>query len=243
MDAHAAQWVGRRLKQEDAYGVRHFPEGSLALVCDGMGGHMLGELASATAVRSFIDAFAECLAAGDAVAEALHEALMRANDAVGEIFAAPEAFGGTTLVASFAGHGVLHWVSVGDSALYLWRQGTLRRLNADHSMRAVYEKFICPGGMTRKEALAGGHVLRSAVTGEDIPLIDESRRPLPVLPGDRLLLASDGLESLMSPGLVPPAVRSLLRQRGGNLAAELVQACAALDDPYADNVTVVSLDA
>lgn len=243
MDAHAAQWVGKRSKQEDAYGVRHFPEGSLAVVCDGMGGHMCGELASATAVRAFIDAFAEGLDAGDAVDEALHEALMRANDAVGELFAAPEAYGGTTLVAAFAGHGVLHWVSVGDSSLYLWRQGALRRLNADHSMRAVYEKFICPGGMTRKEAMAGGHVLRSAVTGEDIPLIDEPHRPLPILPGDRLILASDGLESLVSPGLVTPAVRKVLQQRGGSLAAELVQACVALDEPFADNVTVVSLDA
>lgn len=243
MDAHAAQWVGKRPKQEDAYGVRHFPDGSLAVVCDGMGGHMYGELASSTAVRAFIDSFAESLAAGDDVAESLHEGLMSANDAVGELFAAPETYGGTTLVAAFAGHGVLHWVSVGDSALYLWRRENLRRLNADHSMRAVYEKFICPGGMTRKEAMAGGHVLRSAVTGEEIPMVDESHRPLPVLPGDRIILCSDGLETLLSPGVVPPAVRRLLQQREGSLAAELVQASVALDDSFADNVTVVTLDA
>lgn len=243
MDAHAAQWIGSRAKQEDAYGVRHFPEGSLAVVCDGMGGHDAGALASSTAVRTFIESFVDSDESGDPLTARLHDALMRANAAVGELYEGTGTYGGTTLLAVFAGHGSLRWISVGDSSLYLWRQGTLRRLNEDHSMRAIYEKFVCPGGMTRAEALAGGHVLRSAVTGEEIPLIDEHERPFPLLPGDRLLLSTDGSENLLEQGVLSSAVRRLFRKREGSLAADLVQACVDLHDAQADNVTIITLDA
>lgn len=242
MDAHAAQWIGARAKQEDAYGIRHFPEGTLAVVCDGMGGHDAGALAASTAVNTFITAFADDAAWESSPTQRLHEALMAANVAVGKLYEGTEQYGGTTLLAVFAGHGVLRWVSVGDSGLYLWRQGTLRRLNEDHSMRAVYEKFVCPGGMTRRDVLAGGHVLRSAVTGEEIPLIDEHERPFPILPGDRLILCSDGLDPVVESGVLSSSVRRLLQQRDGSLAAALVQACVDLHDEQADNVTVVTMD-
>lgn len=242
MDAHAAQWIGKRLRQEDAYGVRHFPDGTLALVCDGMGGHSCGDAAAKTAVEYFIASFADWHEQGLPLTDSLRSSLQVANEAVGRLFAGSDSYGGTTLLAAFAGHGALRWVSVGDSALFLWRQGALRRLSEDHSMRAVYEKFVCPGGMTRQEAKAGGHVLRSAVTGEKIELVDEHERPMPLLPGDRLILCSDGLENLLDPEVLSPEVRRLLAKRGGSLAASLVQACVELNDPLADNATVVTLD-
>lgn len=242
MDAHAAQWIGKRPRQEDAYGIRHFPEGSLAVVCDGMGGHDAGALASATAVKLFIEVFADA-AAEPSVTARLQSALTGANAAVGRLYEGSNAYGGTTLLAVFAGHGVLRWISVGDSGLYLWRHGTLSRLNEDHSMRAVYEQFVGPGGMSRREALAGGHVLRSALTGEDIPMIDVHERPFPILPGDRLILCTDGIETLVEQGLLRAEVRRILMQRGGSLAASLVQACAEAHDEFADNVTVVTMDA
>lgn len=243
MDAHAAQWIGSRPRQEDAYGIRHFPEGSLVVVCDGMGGHDAGALASSTAVKSFIEAFEESAETESSLTWRLHEALQLANDAVGKLYEGTDTYGGTTLLAVFAGRGVLRWVSVGDSGLFLWRQGTLRRLNEDHSMRAVYEKFVCPGGMTRREALEGGHVLRSALTGEDMPLIDAHERPFPILPGDRFIMSTDGLEMLVSQGFLPSSVRRILADRSGSLAAALVQACVDLHDEHADNVTVVTMDA
>lgn len=243
MDAHAAQWIGSRAKQEDAYAVRHFPEGSLAVVCDGMGGHDAGALAATTAVRTFADSFVDSEESGDSLSLRLRDALMQANEAVGALYEGTGTYGGTTLLAVYAGQGVLRWISVGDSALYLWRQGGLRRLNADHSMRAVYEKFVCPGGMTRAEALAGGHVLRSAVTGEDIPMIDDRERPFPILPGDRLILSTDGSENVLEQGVLSSAVRRLFLKREGSLAADLVQACVDLHDPQADNVTIITLDA
>lgn len=215
----------------------------MVVVCDGMGGHDAGALASSTAVKSFIEAFEESAETESSLTWRLHEALQLANDAVGKLYEGTDTYGGTTLLAVFAGRGVLRWVSVGDSGLFLWRQGTLRRLNEDHSMRAVYERFVCPGGMTRREALEGGHVLRSALTGEDMPLIDAHERPFPILPGDRFIMGTDGLEMLVSQGFLPSSVRRILADRSGSLAAALVQACVDLHDEHADNVTVVTMDA
>lgn len=245
MDAHAAQWIGRRPRQEDAYGVRHFPEGSLAVVCDGMGGHSLGAAAAKTAAEAYVESFADSAAAAEplGLTERMMDALVAANAAVGQLYEGTNEYGGTTLLAVYASCGVLRWVSVGDSCLYLWRRESLRRLNEDHSMRAVYEKFVCPGGMTMKEAHAGGHVLRSAVTGEEIPMVDAHEKPFPLLPGDRIILSTDGLETLLEQGVLPAAVRRLFSKRGGSLAAELVEACRAAADADADNVTVITLDA
>lgn len=244
MDAHAAQWIGQRPRQEDAYGVRHFPEGSLVVVCDGMGGHSLGATAAKTAAEAFVESFADSGAAAELIGltQRMHAALAAANESVGQLYEGTNEYGGTTLLAAYVSRGVLRWVSVGDSCLYLWRRDSLRRLNEDHSMRAVYEKFVCPGGMTLKEAHKGGHVLRSAVTGEDIPLVDAHEKPFPLLPGDRIILSTDGLDALLEQGVLPASVRRVLAKRGGSLAAELVEACRAAADGDADNVTVVTLD-
>ncbi len=240
MNAHVAQWIGRRKCQEDAYAVRHFRTGLLAVVCDGMGGHKMGDLASHAAATSFVDAFE---AAGEELVPAarLHHALEIANGTVREAFDNHQCFGGTTLLAVFVSPVALWWVSVGDSPLYLWRNHRLLRLNEDHSMRPVYEAFASSGILSHKDAMAQGHMLRSAVTGEDLTLIDLRSAPYPLLPGDKLLLASDGTDGLLLPCYLAESTRALLEGPGEGLAARLVEACRALDEPHADNVTVVSL--
>ncbi|MGN0864555.1 MAG: PP2C family protein-serine/threonine phosphatase [Akkermansia sp.] len=234
-----AQWLGRREKQEDAYAARPVAGGMLAVVCDGMGGHCYGDCASRVAATAFADAFA---AQESALPERMQTALAAANAAVRSVYESQGAFGGTTLLAVFARRGVLHWISVGDSPLYLWRMGRLLRLNADHSMRAVFERYVCAGGMTLREAQRNGHMLRSALTGSRIPLVDAPRVGYPLLPGDRLILCTDGAEPLLAQGVLLPELRALLNEREGSLAAHLVEACRELNEEHADNVTVITLD-
>ncbi len=240
MNVHVAQWIGCRERQEDAYAVRHFPHGVLAVVCDGMGGHDMGSMASRTAAAAFAEAFAA--REGEPLAERLREALEDTNNAVGDAFEDCGSYGGTTLVAAYVERGSLWWVSVGDSPFFLWRKGRLLRLNEDHSLRPVYLEYARKGIFSYEEAMNEGHVLRSAVTGEELRLVDAPGCPHPLLPGDRLVLASDGVDGLLLPQSLADSTRELLAEQGGNLAARLVEACRALNDPGADNTTVLTLD-
>ncbi|MBQ1960810.1 MAG: protein phosphatase 2C domain-containing protein [Akkermansia sp.] len=239
MDASVAQWIGKRESQQDVYAVKHYPQGTLAVVCDGMGGHDDGAKAARVAADAFVAAFSDAMPSP--VRERMQQALDAANEAVGEIFN-HSGYGGTTLVAAYVGGGVVWWASVGDSPLFMWRRQRLLRLNADHSMRAIYEDFVKNGTMTPQEAMLKGHMLRSALTGEPLDMVDLSMTPMPLLPGDRLILASDGVDSLFLLPSISADTRALLETRQGSLAAGIVEACRALAEEHADNVTVVTLD-
>ena len=240
MNAVVAQWIGTRENQEDDYAVRHYPSGTLTVVCDGMGGHSYGAMASRVAVQAFVERFeAED---GAPITERLDEALHYANAQVGEAFEEAGAFGGTTLLAVYVGGGVIWWISVGDSPLYLWRQGRLLRLNADHSLREVYMEYVREGCMSFADAVMRGHALRSAITGSEMELVDASVTPYPLIPGDRIMLTTDGTDDLLYVAALPVAVKELLDNRDKNLAVNVVEACQQLEMPNADNVTVVALD-
>lgn len=239
MDANVAQWIGMRDSQQDAYAVKHYPQGTLAVVCDGMGGHENGGKAARVAADAFVEAFGASVSTP--VRERMQMALEAANKAVGAIYK-EEQYGGTTLTATYVGGGVVWWVSVGDSPLFMWRRKRLLRLNADHSMRSIYEEFVRSGTMTHTEAMLKGHMLRAAVTGDHLEMVDVSMTPWPLLPGDRLILATDGADALLLPAHLAAETRAMLDAREGSLAADIVAACRALQDEYADNVTVVTLD-
>lgn len=233
MKANVSQWIGARTLQEDVYRVRFFPEGLLVLVCDGMGGHWRGEDAAAEAADAFVDSFAT--SSSLPMSERLHAALNAANAAVRKLMKKYAQDGGTTLVAGFIGSGVVRWISVGDSSLLLWRRGRLIRLNADHSLRPVLENAL-PG----KGRLS--HMLRSALMGREIAMVDAPLTPMPLLPGDRLVVCSDGAEDLLTPGSVSFEVGTLLNACGDNDAAALVDMLCKLGNPTADNATVIVVD-
>ena len=228
-----------RRKQEDAYVGKYYRDGVLAVVCDGMGGHHDGALASTLASEAYVKSFEK----NDdlPMLQRMRLALDDANEAVRKSFESRGVYGGTTLVAAFAGGGVLRWVSVGDTALYLWRRGRLLRLNQDHSFRDVFRSYI-GAGMTAQEALRRGHVLRSAVTGEPLDLVDAPAIPYPLLPEDRIVLATDGAENILEPEMLTSVGRNILDKREGSLPAAIIAACQALNDPHADNTTLVSID-
>ena len=168
-----------------------------AVLADGMGGHAGGALASCTACTIFLRAYET--SAGDVPAR-LDEALQLANAAIADCVEENPALNGMgcTLIGTTFGAAGVEWVSVGDSPLFLVRRGEIVLLNEDHSLAPEIDKLAAAGKISWEEAKTDPrrHFLRSALTGTEIDLIDRSRRPLALEPGDVVILASDGIHTL-----------------------------------------------
>ena len=124
----------------------------LFVVADGMGGRASGAIASSLAVNAVRDAFTSKILEGpDEPGRVLAESLQAANDAVyQEATSKPELEGmGTTCAAAAVQDGRVFFAHMGDSRIYLFRDGELRRLTEDHSF--VAEK-VRTGEITEEQA-------------------------------------------------------------------------------------------
>lgn len=243
-DFAGRQAIGKRSGQEDAYAFSNIPaspgaaSGLLLLVADGMGGHTAGNKASELAVRTFVSAFHR---GGETMSERFSRAIDSANDAIAAtIDTDPEQFEGmgTTLLALAVTPVGLEWASVGDSPLYLFRRGTLRRINADHSFRPVLREMVTNHELTEEQAAKSSlrNRLRSALIGGEIPFVDLASRALPLLEGDVVLAGSDGLQTLSD-----AAITEVLGQNtsadAATIAARLIEEVMKAAKPKQDNIT------
>lgn len=242
-----AQHVGRREYQQDAFGFSNpFDEeftahaGLLAVVADGMGGLEHGEAASRAAVQAFLDAY-RLKTPEEPIAQALERGVHSAQQAV---LAVQQELGlqsqcGTTLVATVWFQNQLQWVAVGDSALYLCRQGQWTRLNDLHTYGRLLDSRAAFGEITREQAQADPQ--REALTSflgiQELTEVDRCIRPITVVEGDWVLLSSDGLYKSLSLLEVPEALQGSLQER----CDTLLQAVLARNLHEQDNVTVVAL--
>lgn len=213
----------------------------LAVLADGMGGHTGGALASRTACETFIRAY-EGHEGSNRVR--LVEALEAANQAIADaVDDNPMLAGmGSTLVGVTFGPEGIEWVSVGDSPLMLYRRGEIALLNEDHSLAPELDRLAASGAISEEDARRDPrrHMLRSAVTGDEIDMVDVSRRPLKVEPGDYIILASDGLQTLES-AEIERIVAAYADDGAPAVANALIRAVEALKDPHQDNATVVAV--
>lgn len=209
----------------------------LFAVADGMGGHAGGDIASALTIQSLVDLdrrFDDVDEAAKAIGDALH----RANDMLSETVADyPELTGMGTTFSGFLSVGdqivIAH---IGDSRVYRFRDGLLEHLTKDHTF---VQRLVDAGRLTPEEALV--HPRRSVIMRvlgdiETNPDIDISVQP--VLPGDRLLICSDGLSGPVGDELIE---RTLARGESADLTcAHLVE--LALRNGAPDNCTVVLVE-
>jgi serine/threonine protein phosphatase PrpC len=221
--------IGRlRQRNEDAYLVKD----ALFVVADGMGGHRGGDVASTLALETI-----ESADSGEITLEALVDDIKRANQAVMERGEADRELRGmgTTVTAVIADDGKAHVAHVGDSRAYLLRDGALQQLTEDHTL---VQRMVREGRLTEQEA--AHHPQRSVLTralgvDEDIPVDELS---LDVHPGDRLLLCTDGLSSMID----RDRIRKILTREKDPQAAcdKLIDAANRAGGD--DNITVIVLD-
>lgn len=213
----------------------------VAVLADGMGGHAGGALASRMACESFIKV---CTETDGSNRDRLVAGLEAANAAIADAVAANPLLDGmgSTLVGVVFGADGAEWVSVGDSPLLLYRRGEIALLNEDHSLAPELDRMAAEGHMTADEARRDPrrHMLRSAVTGDDIDLVDLSRKPLRIEPGDYIIIASDGLQTLDT-SEVERIVAAYSADGAQGVANALIRAVEAIRDPHQDNTTVIAV--
>ena len=242
----ARQIPGKREYQEDDYGLLDGrdlgldgSEHTMLLVADGMGGHVGGATASSLLSKTFVETYPQ---ESGPIVDRLRACLEAGNKAIADaITENPELDSmGSTLVAAVVSSEGLNWISVGDSPLWLFREGKLERLNADHSMAPVLADLVATGRMTAEEAARdpSRHSLRSAVMGDEIHLTDVSSQPVAVEQGDRLLLASDGLMTLSDQEIAGILKKTQDAPLEDSVTA-LIQAVEAAKQPHQDNTTVL----
>lgn len=211
----------------------------LAVLADGMGGHAGGAVASKTVCETFIETFAE---GEGSFRDRLVAALRAANSAVAETAASnPLLVGmGSTVVGAVFGAEGVEWVSVGDSPLILYRKGQIAFLNEDHSLAPELDRQAEEGLISSDQARNDPrrHMLRSAVTGDEIDLVDISRCPLKLEAGDYIIVASDGLHTLEQ-NEIERIVTAYGNDGASAVADGLIRAVEAMRVPHQDNTTVV----
>jgi protein phosphatase len=156
------------------------------MVADGMGGAVGGEVASKTAVAEAV------IGTGDPATR-----VTRANEAVFEkTMSDPGLAGmGTTLtLIEFDEGGIARMAHVGDSRAYLWRDGQMQQISRDHTLIAEH---LAAGRISERDAAS--HPQRSVLTRVlgISPDIEVDELEIPVEPGDRFLLCSDGLTNMV----------------------------------------------
>lgn len=211
----------------------------MAVLADGMGGHAGGARASKTVCRAFFEA---CAVSREDPPELMSIGLKAANEQLAEaVIVNPRLSGmGTTLVGTCFSDRGLEWVSVGDSPLYLLRRGEIALVNEDHSLAPALDRLAAEGAISSDEAKNDPrrHMLRSAVTGEQIELVDVSKEPLKLDQHDLVILASDGIHSLDESEIV--RVCKAYSGDGPQAVADaLIRAVENQRDPFQDNTTVI----
>ncbi|MBS0235428.1 MAG: serine/threonine-protein phosphatase [Proteobacteria bacterium] len=210
-----------------------------AVLADGMGGHTGGALASRTVCDHFLKSIA---ATSGEMSDRLIAGLGAANAAIaGKIAENPLLAGmGSTLIGAAFGPEGVEWVSVGDSPLYLFRRGEVALLNEDHSLAPELDRMVAEGRLTANEARNDPrrHMLRSAVTGEEIDLLDVSRQPLKLEPDDYIVLASDGIATLET-AEIARVIQGYAKDGAAAVAKAIIRSIEAIREPYQDNATVL----
>jgi len=232
--------IGTREEQQDSAFYKVDGQGVIAIVCDGMGGLSGGAIASTATVEML-----KKLYENKDIDESLPEFLLKSVDILDEhIFHLKNGDGkkldaGTTLVAAVIEKGNLHWLSVGDSRLYILRGSEFVQVTRDHNYFAKLEQMIKEKEISpmqyRTEAIKG-EALTSFIGVGGIELMDINNSPFQLLHGDIILLSSDGLYKAL---INEEIVRHLQLPNIEESVSTLISKASEASKKFQDNTTCI----
>ncbi len=236
------QGQGKRPYQEDSFSITNAFEvakikqkGILLIVADGMGGLEDGKAVSSGAISGITRRFEYFNPDGDIVSQ-LRSIVM---DSCDEVYSTFGGVGGSTLVLCYIFNQKLYWISIGDSYIFLIRNGGIYRLNRSHNSQTDETLENIQSGMMEyayDHDDRDGDRLTEFVGKMDINKIDISIRPLKLLNGDSLILCSDGVGTVVPEDYLYNCVSSNISNR----ACELInQKVNEINLNHQDNYTAI----
>ena len=233
---------GGRPKNEDRMGYCYTRSSGLFALADGMGGHPEGEVASQLALQTLSALFQrdakpllkdplrflqEAVLAG-------HQQLLRYATDRG-LLDTPR----TTIVACVLQGQAAYWAHCGDSRLYLLRGNKLVTRTRDHSYTELHGAMLQSGQPVPNDSQRfNRNVLFTCLGSPGKPVVDTSG-PVPLQPGDRVMLCSDGLWGSVSDGVI---TQSLTQQPISDAVPELAEQALRNGGARSDNVTVLAVE-
>ncbi|MCA1662766.1 MAG: protein phosphatase 2C domain-containing protein [Myxococcales bacterium] len=223
-----------REKNEDSMLID--PTVGLYVVCDGMGGHVGGQVASQLAVASISEVIRSSSGAVGDDADKLVSAIKAANQAVfTKAKADPSLHNmGTTVVAIRQDADLLQLAHVGDSRIYRLRQGKFEQVTRDHSLINLYEEnpeLAARFGPPNSNVIVRAVGLRAEV--------EVDHRVIAMEPGDMYLLCCDGLTDMVDDWMLKEMLADATEGSLDEACEALVR--AALSNGGVDNTTVILL--
>lgn len=233
--------VGTREYQQDCMHMYNADLLCAALVCDGMGGRAHGEKASQYAVDYLVKSLQRINAEGN-INEVLRSAAFDIND---DIVGFKDECGcsikaGTTVVTAVIAQDGLHIMSVGDSRIYLIRNGKIKQLTKDQNYRLRLDELLKLGLIDQKKYVEESKKAEALISflGVGEPIIVDIKEPMELLTGDIVLLCSDGLYKALSDEGINNIINSNLKDISC-IPDELINAAAFNCDRGMDNTTVI----
>lgn len=229
---------GGREKNEDRMGYCYTRDSGLFALADGMGGHPEGEVASQLALQTLAARFQREAKPSladplrflhDAMVAGHHQLLRYATERA--LIDTPR----TTIVGCVLQDQAAYWAHCGDSRLYLVRGNKLVARTRDHSYTELQQTM--PQVVPINERL-NRNVLFTCLGSPGKPVVDTAG-PLRMLPGDRVLLCSDGLWGALSDSTI---CEQMACQPLSDAVPELVEQALRSAGPKSDNVTVLCVE-
>lgn len=230
--------IGKREKQQDAcrYTVHNNNE-LFAVIADGIGSYARsGEISNL-----IVDSMMNCYKNASDTADALITLVECVNNTVNEYIRQNQIVkAGSTVVALRIRNGQMNWVSVGDSKLYLLRDGQLIQQNKEHNFGTLLDEQVLLGRITEQQAKQ--HPKRAALTSfigmGKIQYIDYSREPELLEDGDKILIATDGILH----SLTEQQILDVMENHPQQAAIELKEKILVCNNKYQDNYTAVIIE-
>lgn len=234
--------IGARKTQQDSFGSTPVFQGKgmLAVVADGMGGLSGGDQVSQRIVMGMLSMASQLQE--EHMDGVLLSMVQHVTQDINNMLGADGIYkSGSTVLAVLTKKDRFHWISVGDSRIYLYRNGTMLQLNQEHNLLQDWMPDILDGKMTYAEAIKNpeGKKVTSFIGMGRLKYVDHSLRSIVIAPGDRILLMTDGIFNTLSEQQMSAILNKYSDvQQAANAMEQQIKAAQI---PAQDNFTVAIL--